>query len=222
MKSMIKLWIEAQSYYHPIWWRPLPAKLLAQHYCTKGKRRPHQAFRCAAGVGSWKASAAKFNFCRNAQRCQLCSLAVPLRASWTNTAATPHDHISPPCSSSCLITRTFDRSKQPQNFVCLSVFGTSKHHFEKDWNILTASGLIGRQFKINYFDFRICSIGHDYIWKLWKSNIIKLFNMEQSRLEVSSLISGSQLCAGCIEPKMWMTLIILWQRSIGFAFVATT
>lgn len=53
MKSMIKLWIEAQSYYHPIWWRPLPAKPLARHYCTKGKRRPHQAFRCAAG-GLWE------------------------------------------------------------------------------------------------------------------------------------------------------------------------
>lgn len=32
MKSMKKLWVEAQSYYHPIWQRPVPAELLAQHY----------------------------------------------------------------------------------------------------------------------------------------------------------------------------------------------
>lgn len=37
MKAMKKLWIEAQSYYFPIWQWPLPAKTLTKHYCEKKK-----------------------------------------------------------------------------------------------------------------------------------------------------------------------------------------
>lgn len=63
MKSMKKLWIEARSYYQPIWQRSPPADLLAQCYYVKEKNSSRLG--CVAdGLwvknNSWWASATKF------------------------------------------------------------------------------------------------------------------------------------------------------------------
>lgn len=90
-----------------------------------------------------------------------------------DTAATPDAHLSPTCPASCPVTWTVLRSKQSLNFTHYltqtvpwledylaltssmmvwlmavsdwQLFGLSEHHFGWDWNISTATGLIGRK-----------------------------------------------------------------------------
>lgn len=45
MKTMKKLWIEAESHYFPIRPWPLPAKMLTKHYCEKKKEYDALAWR---------------------------------------------------------------------------------------------------------------------------------------------------------------------------------
>lgn len=103
MKFMKKLWIEAQSYFLPIWQRPLPPELLAQHYYVKEKKSSRLG--CVAG-GLWvktivgglqQPTVIPLLVHRKTSALQLCSpLGVRVEKQPCWTAATTDDHPPPP------------------------------------------------------------------------------------------------------------------------------